>query len=567
MINTAMRNHYAPLQLPAPGPRTPDPDYPEVDVALVMESTYPYLKGGVSAVVHDIIVENPSISFGIIHISWDSKQELKDLYGMPENVKWVKVIYLSLEEHKEEFAQECNPKNLKMNRRQRKKLVARLMSAFDALIHGDVNPLWSFYDEGINPRTRTYSLFALTGTREFMEAVGNWGFLAQVPFGELFWEIRNFVSIVYALLHERLPYARVYHAHTTGYASLLGAAGARDYGTSFLLTEHNLYVRDTINTKLERNMAKPVTTDYAFLKEPRDKPELGPVTLEETAWCIWFLEMGRFCYPSADMVTYLYPKAIEEAHGIGAPIDQYNEGEEDRAVVLPNGMLIESVYPAYVGRQTARARILAEGRGHMWRFVFIARVVPIKGLTDLVKSLALLRDAGLDNFHLDVLGPKNHMPEYYELCVRTIEELNMGDFITFHGTVKVREMLDRFDVLLMPSYNEGQPIVALEAMAASIPLVSTDVGGMSQLIDDVLVTSDGSEIGNCGILTIPGDIEGFTQALRTMMEEPSIYERYCVNAYNRVVKFFQLRLVMDRYDQIYRKLGKIPQRVTEQIEE
>ena len=57
-----MRNHYAPLQLPAPGPRTPDPDYPEVDVALVMESTYPYLKGGVSAVVHDIIVENPSIS-------------------------------------------------------------------------------------------------------------------------------------------------------------------------------------------------------------------------------------------------------------------------------------------------------------------------------------------------------------------------------------------------------------------------------------------------------------------------------------------------------------------------
>ena len=78
-------------------------------------------------------------------------------------------------------------------------------------------------------------------------------------------------------------------------------------------------MRDTINTKLERNMAKPVTTDYAFLKEPRDKPELGPVTLEETAWCVWFLEMGRFCYPSADMVTYLYPKAIEEARGIGAP--------------------------------------------------------------------------------------------------------------------------------------------------------------------------------------------------------------------------------------------------------
>lgn len=562
-----MRNVYEPLRRPAPAPRTPDPDYPDVDVAIVMESTYPYLKGGVSSVVHDIVSENPDLTFGIIHIAWDSNSPQEDLYGVPENVKWVRVIYLSMEEFKEEFAHDCDPTHLRMNARQRKKLVRRILEAFSALVKGDMNPLWDLYDEGINPRTRSFPLFSVVGSREFMEAMGTWGFLSEIPLTELFWKVRDFTSLLYALLRQNMPYARVYHAHTTGYASLIAAAAARDYGSKFLLTEHNLYVRDTINTKLERNMAKPVTTDYAFLKEPRDKPELGPVTLEETAWCVWFLEMGRFCYPSADMVTYLYPKAIEEARGIGAPIDQYNEGEEDRAVVLPNGMLIESVYPAYVGRQTARARILAEGRGHMWRFVFIARVVPIKGLTDLVKSLALLRDAGLDNFHLDVLGPKNHMPEYYELCVRTIEELNMGDFITFHGTVKVREMLDRFDVLLMPSYNEGQPIVALEAMAASIPLVSTDVGGMSQLIDDVLVTSDGSEIGNCGILTIPGDVEGFTQALRTMMEEPSIYERYCVNAYNRVVKFFQLRLVMDRYDQIYRKLGKIPQRVTEQIEE
>ena len=121
-------------------------------------------------------------------------------------------------------------------------------------------------------------------------------------------------------------------------------------------------------------------------------------------------------------------------------------------------------------------------------------------------------------------------------------------------------MLDRFDLLLMPSYNEGQPIVALEAMAASIPLVSTDVGGMSQLIDDVLVAPDGHEIGNCGILTIPGDIHGFAAALRTLMEEPSIYERYCVNAYDRIVSFFQLRLVMDRYNTIYRELGKMPPR-------
>lgn len=65
--------------------------------------------------------------------------------------------------------------------------------------------------------------------------------------------------------------------------------------------------------------------------------------------------------------------------------------------------------------------------------MFIACVVPIKGLTDLIRSLAVLRDQGLVNSP-DVLGLKDHLPEYYELRLRTIEELNMGEYITFHGT-------------------------------------------------------------------------------------------------------------------------------------
>ena len=561
MTEKIYRNHYKPLQPPTSTGHFTDPEYPDVDVAIIMESTYPYLKGGVSAVVHDIVCENPDLTYGIIHIAWDKNSPHEDLYGMPENVKWVKVIYLSLEVNREAFAVASDPEALKMKEPQRRKLVDRLLAGFKALIEGDVNPLWELYDEGINPTTRTYSLFALIGTQEFMQAISRLGFFSELPFGELFWKVRDFVSILFATLYERMPYARVYHAHTTGYAALIAAATVRyQEGSSFLLTEHNLYIRDTVNTKLERNMAKPVTTDYAFFDEERDDPSLGPITYDERAWSIWFVEMGRFCYPSVDMVTYLYPKALEEARGIGAPIDQMNAGEKDRAIILPNGMLIESVAEAYYARQAARARILAEGRGHVWRFVFIARVVPIKGLTDLIRSLAVLRDQGLINFHLDVLGPKDHLPEYYELCLRTIEELDMEEYITFHGTVNVRAMLDRFDLLLMPSYNEGQPIVALEAMAASVPLVSTDVGGMSQLIDDVLVAPDGHEIGNCGILTIPGDINGFAAALRTIMEEPSIYERYCINAYDRIVSFFQLRLVMDRYNAIYRELGKLPPR-------
>jgi hypothetical protein len=57
-------------------PPSPE-EYPEVDIAIVMESTYPFLKGGVSAVVHDIVNGNQDLTFGIIHIAWDSQSRAR----------------------------------------------------------------------------------------------------------------------------------------------------------------------------------------------------------------------------------------------------------------------------------------------------------------------------------------------------------------------------------------------------------------------------------------------------------------------------------------------------------
>ncbi|WP_223286061.1 GT4 family glycosyltransferase PelF [Kocuria atrinae] len=237
--------------------------YEDVDVAIVMESTYPYLKGGVSAVVHDIVTGNPDLSYGIIHIAWDSSQPMEDLYGMPENVKWVRVIFLSMQEHRHDFMS-VRPKDLNMNSAQRARLSNRLFDALYALSeHRDTEPLWELIDEGLNERTREYPLWAILGSQEFMHALTERMPQLGMSLSESFWTLRGFFSLAYAVLGETMPKARVYHAHTTGYAALLGAAAARDHGTSFLLTEHNLYVRDTVNTLLDRNMALSITSqDY-----------------------------------------------------------------------------------------------------------------------------------------------------------------------------------------------------------------------------------------------------------------------------------------------------------------
>ncbi|AUZ87919.1 glycosyl transferase family 1 [Arthrobacter agilis] len=514
--------------------------YEDVDVAIVMESTYPYLKGGVSAVVHDIVTHNPDLTYGIIHITWDSASPQDDLYGMPDNVAWVRPVYLSMQEHRHDFMA-VSSKDLGMGPAERAELADRLFDALYALSERrEVEPLWQLIDEGFNPRTRTYPLWALLGTREFMEALSVRMPQLDLSLADSFWTLRNFLSLAFAILGETMPKARVYHAHTTGYASLLGAAAARDHGTSFLLTEHNLYVRDTVNTLLDRNMALSITSeDYRTFD----------VTPEQRAWMAWWTEMGHFCYPSASLITYLYPTAITEAARLGTDID--------KSVVVPNAMVIEEFEQKYRARLAAQQHLVQNAATHTWKLVYIARVVPIKGLLDLLSSMDILRRGGFPNLHLDVLGPTEHVPEYYEACLAKIKSLGLEDHVTIHGTVNVRDMLDQFDLLVLPSYNEGQPIVVLEAMAAGIPTVGTDVGGMRQLIGEQLRTGDGRSVGACGELVNAGDVQQMADSIRTVIGDTALYGEYADNARIRVQEFFQMHEIMSSYNEIYRTVGDI----------
>ena len=518
--------------------------YVDVDVAIVMESTYPYLKGGVSAVVHDIITGNPDLTFGIIHITWDSHSPLKDLYGMPDNVAWVKVLYLSMEEHQEDFLR-ARPRDLRMNRRQRRELSRRILGALLALAQdGQTEPLWDLISEGLSA-SRRYPVWAILGTREFMEAYHDMMPDLGMSMTDIFWCLRDFFSLAYAVLAEPVPRAQVYHAHTTGYAMLLGVNAAREHGTKVLLTEHNLYVRDTVNTLLERRLDLNVRlTDYRTFD----------VTGRERMWMAWWLEMGRLCYPYAYASTYLYPRAITEANELG--------GDAGRAIVIPNGIVTSEFDASYAARLAAIEEIKKEGADkHLWKLVYIARVVPIKGLLDMIDSVRLMVDRGL-NIHLDVCGPTEHMPSYFEQCLTRIVEQGLESVITIRGTVKVRELLPEFDLFVLPSYNEGLPVVSLETMGAGIPTVSTDVGAVRSVVEDLIVTDDGQTWDPCGIIIEPGDPTVMADKVQEVISDVDLYERLSLNARGRVEAAYDLVKVNASYNTIYRQGGAGEQTVT-----
>ncbi|MBX8996091.1 GT4 family glycosyltransferase PelF [Corynebacterium testudinoris] len=506
-----------------------DVDLPRTDVALVMESTYPFLKGGVSAVVHDIVTNNPHLTFGIVHITWDSSLPRKDIYGMPPNVRWIDVVYLSLDETREAFSQAMSGKVNEAD-------AVELLDAIATGVEGDASRLFDLYDQTVNPLTRTRTLWPVLQAKATMDRVLDFvGQAKDISLGKAFWQVRDYFSLVYALLDRVQAPADVYHAHTTGYAAMVAAVAAHQRGGRFLLTEHNLYIRDTINYRLDRPLN---------LNVDDSAPDTLSRGTDDRMWLTWWILMGKIIYPLVDRSTYLFPQIIDHAATLGA--------NPDRAEVLPNGVVWERFKPV---RQSRRRALDALSPDKEWKIACIARVVPIKGIRELIYAAEILAKEGVDNITIDVLGPTDEIEEYYEECLELVEQLGLEGRINFRGAVVIHEELQHYDALILSSFNEGQPIVVLEAMAAGLPILGTDVGGMQQLVLDTLRNPrTGKEFGPCGQLVPVADSEGLARMMKELSSDQNLYRTWHNNSLSRVRTIFLMPDVMRRYNELYQEL-------------
>jgi glycosyltransferase involved in cell wall biosynthesis len=526
-------------------------DWDPVDVAIVCESTYPYVTGGLSAVVHQICEANPDARIGIIHIAWDRDSPSEPLYDIPPQVRWVMPVYQSLAEHAATF-QRLRPRDMGVKRKTRGRIAQAVVEALAAHLDGDDAPLWRLYDDGINPLTRRYLLWPVIGTVEFMDAATSFFAGSGLTFTELFWNLREFFSLTYAVTDRVFPEAAIYHAHTTGAAAMLAAAAARQHDAQFLLTEHNLYARDTINHLLDRSMDTVVTADeWRTLQHyPTIHPgnPIAEVTPAKRAWMAWWVRTGIVAYRAARRITYLYPDAIDEARGLG--------GDPSRSLVLPNGVTPEHFDEAralFRGRQE-RAR---DEPHRIWKLAYAARVVPIKGLLDLLESMALLVQGGIVDWELDVMGPDGEMPDYAALCRGRCTELGLDGHVRFLGSVNLRERFGHYDALILPSHNEGQPIVVLEAMTMGLPTIGTYVGGMKQLVEDPIAVMAGGQplvIGPCGSLVDSHDVVGLAREIAALMASPDLFDEFSRNAELRVQQYFHIDTAMGLYRDLYAAL-------------
>lgn len=125
----------------------------------------------------------------------------------------------------------------------------------------------------------------------------------------------------------------------------------------------------------------------------------------------------------------------------------------------------------------------SHARGPSHRLLFVGRIVPSKGLDQLLKAVSLLKKQGR-KVRLDVVGtgPKGYTRHLKARC----RKLGISSYVRWMGfgsQTKVQQMYASHGALIMPSLQESFGLVALEALASGIPLVSTRTGGLAEFVN------------------------------------------------------------------------------------
>ncbi len=492
---------------------------PQVDIELLLEGSYPYVTGGVSSWVHRLITGLPEFTFGLTHIAAqrDGSQQLR--YALPANVRYLQVIYLHDPVFLPDQAHPCPPD------------LQHLMNEIARLHHaGGPHTLAEFAPllHRLRAAGTRHHLRELFASREAFTLLTELyqRRMPEASFIDSFWTWRFIHLPLMQILQARLAPARVVHAVSTGYAGLIGCMHKVLHNRPLLLTEHGIYTRERA---IEITQAEWIRADPH--PEHRVRRELGAF---KRLWFDFFEVLGTWTYGLADRIVTLFEGNRRMQIGLGA--------DEKKIDIVPNGIEIERFLDLRDTRPPDPQR---------FHVGFVGRVVPIKDVKTLIKAARIVLMKCPDVvFHL--IGPLDEDPEYVAEIRALIDDLGIGAAVCMDGPADVREIYPRLDVSVLTSHSEGQPLTLLEAMAAGIPCVATDVGACKELL--LGGPPEDRALGPCGIITSLRSPGQTANAILEICTDAQLHARMVRAGKARVRAFYQEKDLFARYRRLYRHL-------------
>ena len=169
----------------------------------------------------------------------------------------------------------------------------------------------------------------------------------------------------------------------------------------------------------------------------------------------------------------------------------------------------------------------------------ISNFRPVKRIRDVVSVFGKV--AATVDSRLILVGDGPEAPIARELAA----ELGVLDRVTFVGVVdRVAPLLAAADLFLLPSSTESFGLVALEAMASSVPVIASDIGGIPEVV----------EHGVSGFLSPVGDVEAMAAHAISLLQDDDAYDRFSAAARRRAIDHFDYRSLVSKYEFLYQRV-------------
>lgn len=483
-----------------------------IDVCLLLEGTYPYVAGGVSTWVHQLISAMKDIKFGIVYIAPHSDPTRVIKYDMPQNVIYLKDIFL--------HDYDLTATSCKKPRESDFDLIENFYS-------GILKNQYEYFSDFVALFQGETPVFDIPS---FFSSKKIWNLLVKfhdqidenLSFIDFFWTWRSTHLPLLQILRASVPEAKVYHSVSTGYAGLLGALVRSQYLSKYFLTEHGIYTHE--------RMLEIAQSDWIYERKQQGYRAERDLSFFKKFWIKMFSVMSKVSYFYADQIFTLYE---------GNKLREILEGaKEERIRVIPNGIDLNRF------EKIKRIRHKTPSIG------LIGRVVAIKDIKTFIQSAKIVLQK-LPDAEFFVIGPTNEEEDYYQDCKALVEVLDLTDKIKFTGRANIDDYLSFLDVVVLTSISEAQPYVILEANFCGIPIVATDVGACREMLDGR--TEQDKAIGKSGLISEVSNPYDTADKILNILNNPELYESMALAGKERVRKYYDQDSLLSRYLNIYEK--------------
>lgn len=507
------------------------------DVCLLVEGTYPFVSGGVSSWVHDVILGHPELKFAVLYVGSYPGAHGEPRYKLPENVIGLHRVFCQ-----ESAIEPLDGAGRATLREQIRALRAeidarpsasRVLAGLERMhvageAGADVLAALACNDLSLPELLHGRSSFQLLTT--IAERVA-----PDAPFLDLFWHYRAIFAPVLRLLAAPTVVARCYHAVATGYAGLLAALWSHRTRRPLMLTEHGIYARER---DMELARADWIRDEAGGVTEPRStwEPRVSPL---RRLWSSFFKALSRIAYVQARHIITLSDVNRSKQIADGAP--------PEKIEIVPNGVALRGEKLQAVGETAPE---IAPAPVRPLRVGFVGRVVPIKDLVTFVRAC----DVALASVEIDarVIGPAEEDPGYAARCRQLVARLGRTSSIQFLGPMPPAKIYGDLDVVVLTSFSEGQPLVILEAYTWGLPVIATDVGACREMIEGR--GDEDRRIGPSGFVTRVAAPKETAAAIVRLAREPTLRARMGAAGRQRVTTYYQRRDMLARYRALYESL-------------